>query len=47
MDSVELRYKAYLLRQLLRQIDDMIDLKVMSYEEYRKFVIEKKPSPGV
>ena len=41
VNKILLKYRAYLLRQLFREIDDMIDIKVLSYEEYCKSLIEK------
>ena len=46
-DIMRLKYKAYLFRQLFSDIDDIIDTRVMSYDEFvsntiTEAILEKK-----
>ena len=41
LDGMLLKYRAYLLRQLFGEIDDMIHTRAMSYEEFSKSLIEQ------
>lgn len=42
LDNIQLKYRVYLLHQLMNGIDDMIDKRSMSSEEYGHLLIEKQ-----